>query len=88
MIMRRRDGTVEKIADAPFFPWSLTFDGVDFFESVGCDACDGSLLRIPVGSASVYMGEGSFAAVDDTCAYWSTSAGVFKALKSYVAATL
>jgi hypothetical protein len=29
------------------------------------------------------MGAGSFAAVDDTCAYWSTHDGIFSVIKSY-----
>ena len=77
-------GNVTTLPQAPFFPWSLVFDGTDFFESVGCDACDGSLVRIPAaGGPAVPMGTGSFVAVDDSCAYWSTSAGISSAAKSY-----
>ena len=77
-------GNLTTLPGAPFFPWSLSFDGVDFFETVGCDICDGTLLRIPsAGGSVVQMGAGSFAAVDETCAYWSTSAGIFSATKSY-----
>jgi hypothetical protein len=68
---------------------SLVFDGTDFFETVGCDLCDGTLLRIPAaGGPSVTVGVGSFVAVDDSCAYWSVLAGIFSARKSYVAPTV
>jgi hypothetical protein len=77
-------GDVMTLPGAPFFPWSLSFDGVDFFETVGCDICDGTLLRIPsAGGPVVQMGEASYAAVDDTCAYWSTRDGIFSVIKSY-----
>jgi hypothetical protein len=77
-------GKLTTIHGAPFFPWSLTFDGADFFETVGCDICDGTLLRIPsAGGSVVQMGAGGFATVDETCAYWSTHQGIFSAIKSY-----
>lgn len=77
-------GDLKTLPGAPFFPWSLSFDGVDFFETVGCDICDGTLLRIPsAGGSVVRMGAGGFASVDDTCAYWSTRDGIFSAIKSY-----
>jgi hypothetical protein len=77
-------GNVTTLPQAPFFPWSLVFDGTDFFESVGCDVCDGSLVRIPAaGGPAVSMGMGSFIAVDASCAYWSSIAGISSALKSY-----
>jgi hypothetical protein len=79
-------GGLTSLPEAPYFPWSLVFDGTDFFETVGCDICDGSLVRIPAaGGPSVSMGSGSFVAVDDSCAYWSTLAGISSASKAYVA---
>jgi hypothetical protein len=79
-------GNLSALPDAPFFPWSLAFDGNDFFETIGCDACDGNLVRIPAdGSAAVPMGPGTYVAVDDSCAYWSTTRGIFSSLKSYPA---
>lgn len=82
------NGNMTSLAQAPFFPWSLVFDGTDFFETVACDACDGTLLRIPLtGGPSVSMGSGSFVTVDDSCAYWSTIEGISSASKSYVAAS-
>jgi len=81
-------GSVAKIPNAPYFPWNLVFDGNDFFETVACDICSGSLLRIPAdGGSAVVMGPGAYVAVDDTCAYWSQgepSAGIFSVVKSYV----
>lgn len=75
-------GNVTTLAQAPYFPWSLVFDGTDFFETVGCDICDGSLLRIPAGGGpSVAVGSGTYAAVDDSCLYWSTSTGIFSTKK-------
>ena len=65
-----RGGSPTTIAQAPRLPWSLVFDGTDFFETVGCDICDGTLVRIPAsGGASVSMGSGSYVTVDDTCAF-------------------
>lgn len=84
----RLDGTgkLASLPRAPYFPWSLVFDGTDFFETVGCDVCDGTLLRIPAaGGPSVTVATGSFVAVDDSCAYWSVSDGISSARKSYVA---
>jgi hypothetical protein len=74
------------VVQAPVYPWSLAFDGTDFFETVGCDECDGVLVRIPAsGAAPVSMGIATQVAVDDTCAYWSTRAGISSAVKSYTA---
>jgi hypothetical protein len=79
-------GKLTALSQAPYFPWSLVFDGTDFFETVGCDACDGSLVRISAaGGPSASMGSGSFVTVDDSCAYWSTLEGISSASKSYVA---
>ncbi len=48
------------LAQAPNFAWSLVFDGRDFFETVGCDDCEGTLVRIPAsGGPSATMGPGS-----------------------------
>src|SRR5579863_6203689 len=69
--IERRDasGALTSLPQAPYFPWSLVFDGTSFFETVGCDVCDGSLVRIPAaGGPSVSMGSGSFVTVDDSCA--------------------
>ena len=58
------------------YPWSLTFDGSDFFETVGCDACAGTLVRIPAsGAPPVEMGSAGFIAVDEQCAYFSVVLG-------------
>jgi hypothetical protein len=76
------NGNVTTLAQAPYFPWSLVFDGTDFFETVGCDVCDGSLLRIPAaGGPPAALGSGTYAAVDESCLYWSTSAGIFSKKK-------
>ncbi|MGH7297806.1 MAG: hypothetical protein ACRELB_22900, partial [Polyangiaceae bacterium] len=77
-------GNTTSLSGAPYFPWSLTFDGSDFFETVGCDLCDGSFLRLPsTGGLSVPMGSATYAAVDDTCAYWSTADRITSAAKGY-----
>jgi hypothetical protein len=58
------------------YPWSLVFDGSSFFETVGCDLCSGTLVRIPsTGAPPVKMVDAGFAAVDDECVYISVSAG-------------
>jgi hypothetical protein len=76
------NGTVTSFQAAAM--WSLAFDGTSFFETELCDACDGYLIRIPVdGSPPVSMGSGSFVAVDDSCAYWSTLEGIFSASKAW-----
>jgi hypothetical protein len=79
-------GKLTALAGAPYLPWSLVFDGSNFFETVACDICDGEMWRIPAdGGPAVAMGSGSFVAVDDSCAYWSVLASIFSASKSYVA---
>ena len=61
---------------APVFPWSLAFDGSNFFETVGCDVCSGTLVRIaPSGTPPVMVTSASFVAVDDECAYFSVVEG-------------
>jgi hypothetical protein len=61
---------------APVYPWSLVFDGSNFFQTVGCDVCSGSLVRIsPSGAPSVMVAPGSYVAVDDECAYFSVVLG-------------
>jgi hypothetical protein len=79
-------GNLSSLSGAPYFPWSLSFDGTYFYETVGCDLCDGSFLRLPVGGGpSTSMGTATFAAVDDECAYASTSAGITSVSKTYAA---
>lgn len=66
------DGGLTTLPNAPYSPWSFVFDGTDFFETVACDGCFGTLLRIPAsGAPVVMMGEGTYAAVDDECVYYS-----------------
>jgi hypothetical protein len=78
------EGGVATLPNAPYFPWSLVFDGVDFYETVGCDLCFGTLLRIPAwGAPPVFIGEGTYVAVDDTCVYYSNPDGIFSVAKSY-----
>ncbi len=78
------DGGLMTLPNAPYFPWSFLFDGTDFFETVGCDVCDGTLLRIPASGAPVVaMGAGTFAAVDDECVYFSNPGGIYSVAKSY-----
>jgi hypothetical protein len=90
-------GAVEQLGDggpstvspyAPYYPWSLLFDGTDFFETVGCDLCDGTLLRIPAtGAAPVTMSaSGAYAAIAGSCVYWSTLDGIYSAEKTYTPA--
>ena len=90
-------GAVEQLDDggpstlspyAPYFPWTLLFDGTDFFETVGCDLCDGTLLRIPAtGEAPVTMSaSGAYAALAGACVYWSAGDGIYSAEKSYTPA--
>jgi len=45
------NGTITTIPGATAYPWSIAFDGSDFFETVGCDICPGSLIRIPSSGA-------------------------------------
>jgi hypothetical protein len=62
---------------APFLPWSLAFDGTSFFETVACDLCPGTLMRIPAsGAPPLTMAAGGFVAVDDTCAFYTRVQGV------------
>jgi hypothetical protein len=90
-------GAVEQLSDggpstvspyAPYWPWSLLFDGTDFFETVGCDLCDGRLLRIPAtGAAPVTMSaSGDYVAIAGSCLYWSTLDGIYSAEKTYTPA--
>jgi hypothetical protein len=79
-------GNLTSLPQAPYFPWSLVFDGTDFFETVACDVCDGSLVRIPgAGGPSVSMGHGTFVAVHGACSYLSSVEGIWTANKAYVA---
>jgi hypothetical protein len=65
------------ISGAPFLPWSIAFDGTSFFETVACDTCPGTLMRIPLsGGLPETMGAGGFVAVDDSCAYYSRVSGL------------
>ena len=74
-IARLRAGSVTTIS-APVYPWSIAFDGSNFFETVGCDLCSGTLLRIsPSGTPPVTMTSAGFVAVDDECAYLSVVEG-------------
>lgn len=74
-IARLAGGNVTTIP-AQVYPWSLAFDGSNFFETVGCDVCPGTLVRIaPTGTAQVTMVTAGFAAVDDECAYFSVAEG-------------
>ena len=79
----------------PSYPWALAFDGSSFFEAVGCDACSGSIQRVPLSGAPAFMTWGGFVAVDGECAYFSTiqavppvdgglGEGIFSVSKSYV----
>jgi hypothetical protein len=97
-IARLENGTVTTIS-APVFPWSLAFDGSSFFETVGCDLCTGTLVRIPAsGAPATSMASAGFAAVDDECVYFSVldgfdlpsnvdgaipGTGIFSVAKSY-----
>jgi hypothetical protein len=74
-IARLDGGTVTTIS-APVYPWSLAFDGSNFFETVGCDVCSGTLVRIsPSGMPAITMASAGFVAVDDECAYFSVVGG-------------
>ena len=74
-IARLSGGNVTTVS-APVYPWSLSFDGTDFFETVGCDVCPGSLVRIPSsGAAAVTMATAGFAAVAGGCVYFSAALG-------------
>jgi hypothetical protein len=78
------DGGLTTLPNAPFPAWSFTFDGTAFFETVGCDLCSGSLIRIPLsGGAPVPMTAANFVAVDDQCAYYDDLFGIYKVDKSY-----
>jgi hypothetical protein len=58
------------------YPWSFAFDGSSFFETVGCDVCSGTLVRIPsTGAPPVKMVAAGYAAVDDECVYVSVADG-------------
>ena len=75
-IARLENGAVTTIS-APVFPWSLAFDGWSFFETVGCDACSGTLVRIPASGAPVTsMVTAGYAAVDEDCVYFSVADGI------------
>jgi hypothetical protein len=89
-IARLSSGNVTTIS-AFVYPWSLLFDGANFFETVGCDVCPGTLVRIsPSGGTPVTMADATFVAVDDQCAYFSVAVssrlgdGIFSVDKSYV----
>ncbi len=78
------DDGLTTLPNAPYSPWSFVFDGTDFFETVACDACFGTLLRVPASGAPVItMGEGTYAAVDDECVYFSNPTGIYSVQKSY-----
>jgi hypothetical protein len=101
-IARLANGSITTIS-APVYPWSLVFDGSNFFETVGCDICSGTLVRIsPSGDGPVTMTAAGFVAVDDECAYFSVAnefnlaslsdgglpgSGIFSVDKSYVLPT-
>jgi hypothetical protein len=74
-IARLANGQVTTIS-APVFPWSLSFDGTDFYETVGCDICPGTLVRIPAsGAPAVTMATAGFAVVEGACVYFSVALG-------------
>jgi hypothetical protein len=74
-IARLTDAGVTTLAGR-VYPWSIAFDGSNFFETVGCDECPGTLLRIPSsGAPLVPMVSAGSVAVDDACAYFSVVAG-------------
>jgi hypothetical protein len=99
-IARLASGSVTTVS-APVYPWSLAFDGSNFFETVGCDVCSGTLVRIsPSGTPPVTMASAGFVAVDDECVYFSVvegfglpsgadggipGTGIYSVEKSYVA---
>jgi hypothetical protein len=75
-IARLASGSVTTIP-APVSPWSIAFDGSNFFETVGCDVCSGTLVRMSAsGAPAVTMTSASFVAVDDECAYFSVLMGL------------
>jgi hypothetical protein len=72
----RLGGAQVTTISAPMYPSSLAFDGSNFFETVGCDLCPGTLVRIsPSGTAAVTMTTAGFVTVDDECAYFSVANG-------------
>jgi hypothetical protein len=88
------NGRMTPIPGAAFGASSLLFDGSNFFETALCDACSGTLWRIPVSGAPAIMAWAGFAAVDDECAYFSSlqgyldggidpQMGIFSVSKSY-----
>lgn len=79
------DGGITTVPGAPYIPNSFVFDGTDFFETVLLEGRGGPLLRIPASGAPVVTiaSETSYAAVDDTCVYYSTTSGVFSLAKTY-----
>jgi hypothetical protein len=83
---RLTKGNVTRIS-APVYPWSIAFDGSSFFETVGCDLCPGTLVRIPLsGAPQVTMTDATFVAVDDECVYFSeaiSGSGIYSVEKSY-----
>jgi hypothetical protein len=96
----RLSGSAVTTIPAPVFPWSVSFDGTDFFETVGCDLCSGTLVRIPSsGGPQVLMVSAGYAAVQGDCVYFSValgfglpssddggipSSGIYAVSKSYV----
>lgn len=88
-------GNITVTPGAPSYPWALAFDGSSFFEAVGCDACPGTIQRVPLSGAPAFMIWGGFVGVDDECAYFSTiqavpppdggsAEGIFSVSKSLV----
>jgi hypothetical protein len=72
----RLAGTAVTTISGEVYPRSLAFDGASFFETVGCDICSGTLVRIPsTGAPPVKMVTAGYAAVDDECVYFSVAAG-------------
>jgi hypothetical protein len=41
-------GAISSISGSQWVPWSLDFDGTNFYEAVGCDLCDGAITRFPL----------------------------------------
>jgi hypothetical protein len=75
-IARLQNGSVTTIS-ALVYPWSVAFDGSNFFETVGCDICSGTLVRIAAsGRPATTMTPAGFAAVDDECVYFSVVIGL------------
>jgi hypothetical protein len=74
-IARLAGGSVTTIS-APVGPASLSFDGTDFFETVGCDLCTGTLYRVPAsGGEMVIMAQGWYAVVEGAYVYFSVAGG-------------